>query len=96
MINIYCYNWNFKLSPQGIIDSNCGYHAIKNGNAMLNLLNNSTIDYNNYLNSIKKSNIYSNANHGFTLFKSKRYESTADKKSWNSFKSFLKSSMENK
>ena len=41
-------------------------------------------------------NIYSNANHGFTVFKSKRYESTADKKSWNSFKSFLKSSMENK
>ena len=56
MINIYCYNWNFKLSPQGIIDSNCGYHAIKNGDAMLNLLNSSNIDYNNYLNSIKKSN----------------------------------------
>jgi len=56
MINIYCYNWNLKLSPQGIIDSNCGYHAIKNGNAMLNLLNDSNINYKNYLNSIKKSN----------------------------------------
>ena len=55
MINIYCYNWNLKLSPQGIIDSNCGYHAIKNGNVMLNLLNTSNINYNNYLKSIKKS-----------------------------------------
>ena len=58
MINIYCHNWNLELSPQGLIDSNCGYHAIKNGNTMLNLLNNTKIDYNNYLNCIKKSKYF--------------------------------------
>ena len=55
MINIYCYNWNLKLYPQGLIDSNCGYHAIKNGNSMLKILG-EPLNYNNYINSIKNSN----------------------------------------
>ncbi len=55
MIKIYCYNWNFKLPPQGIIDSTCGYHAIRNGNMMLDLLNSSNLNYKNYANSITKS-----------------------------------------
>tara|TARA_B100000902_G_scaffold396420_1_gene457370 strand:- start:10015 stop:10707 length:693 start_codon:yes stop_codon:yes gene_type:complete len=58
MINIHCYTWNFFLPPQGVIDSTCGYHAIRNGNLMLKLLNNSKIDYNNYIKSIKKSKYF--------------------------------------
>lgn len=54
MINIYCYNWNFKLPPQELLDSNCGYHAIRNGSLMLNILNNknsiSDLKSNNKLN----------------------------------------------
>ena len=38
MVNIYCYTWNLFLAPQGLADSTCGYHAIKNGNYMLKLL----------------------------------------------------------
>ena len=58
MINIYCYTWNLFLPPQGVIDSTCGYHAIRNGNLMLDLLNNSVIDYNNYVSCIKRSHYY--------------------------------------
>lgn len=58
MINIYCYTWNLFLPPEKIIDSTCGYHAIRNGNLMLNLLKNSKINYKNYVNSIKKSNYF--------------------------------------
>lgn len=75
MINIYCHNWNLELSPQGLIDSNCGYHAIKNGNTMLNLLNNTKIDYNNYLNSIKKSkDYYKLKSKDYTEYEIKRYQ----------------------
>ena len=56
MINIYCYTWNLFLPPQGVVDSTCGYHALRNGNLMLKLLNNSQINYKNYVNSIKQSN----------------------------------------
>jgi len=58
MINIYCYTWNLFLPAQGVIDSTCGYHAIRNGNTMLDLLNNSSINYNDYVNSIKKSQYF--------------------------------------
>jgi|SaaInlStandDraft_6_1057023.scaffolds.fasta_scaffold14997_3 hypothetical protein len=58
MINIYCYTWNLFLPPQGVIDSTCGYHAIRNGNLMLNLLNNSKINYNDYVNSIKNTQYF--------------------------------------
>jgi len=58
MINIYCYTWNLFLPPQGVIDSTCGYHAIRNGNLMLDLLNNSKINYNDYVNSIKNTQYF--------------------------------------
>jgi len=54
MINIYCHTWNIYLPPQGIIDGNCGYHAIRNGYMMLKILNNN-IKYNSYIKSIKNS-----------------------------------------
>ena len=34
MVNIYCYTWNLYLPSQGLADSTCGYHAIKNGMRM--------------------------------------------------------------
>lgn len=54
MVNIYCYTWNLYLPSQGLADSTCGYHAIKNGNMMLKLLKEGQFNEKNYINDIKK------------------------------------------
>ena len=58
MVNIYCYTWNLFLPPQGLADSTCGYHAIKNGNIMLKLLKEGKFNESNYINDIKKCSDY--------------------------------------
>ena len=68
MSKINCYTWNLMLPPQGVIESKCGYYAIRNGIIMLNLLNSENINYsssgiygstyNNYIKSIKECNTY--------------------------------------
>jgi len=35
---IKCYNENLKLSPQGLIDANCSYHAVRNASLMVKIL----------------------------------------------------------
>lgn len=54
MVNIYCYTWNLFLAPQGLADSTCGYHALKNGNYMLKLLKNKNYNELNYIQNIQK------------------------------------------
>lgn len=54
MIKIYCYTWNLFLPSQGLADSTCGYHALKNGNLMLKILREGQFNENGYLNKIKK------------------------------------------
>ena len=58
MIQIYCFNWNLNLPPEGIFDSTCGYHALRNGNEMLSILkiNNFKIDE-NYIDKIKSKSV---------------------------------------
>lgn len=53
MIKIYCYTWNLFLPSQGLADSTCGYHALKNGNLMLKILREGQFNENDYLNKIK-------------------------------------------
>ena len=56
MVQIYCYNWNLYLPPEGIFDSTCGYHALRNGNEMLSILN--INDYkidDNYISNLKNN-----------------------------------------
>ena len=60
MVNIYCYTWNLFLAPQGLADSTCGYHAIKNGNYMLKLLKSKNLNEKNYLHNIKKCTNFKN------------------------------------
>ena len=54
MIKIYCYTWNLFLPSQGLADSTCGYHALKNGNLMLKILREGQFNEGNYLEKIKK------------------------------------------
>jgi len=58
MIKLTCHTWNSYLPKQGLFDSTCGYHAIRNGVNMLKILNESKIDQNNYISSIKKTKKY--------------------------------------
>lgn len=58
MINIFCFNWNLELPPQNLIDGTCGHHALRNGDRMLNLLQNNSIDNNNYIDNIKNTKDY--------------------------------------
>lgn len=52
--NIYYYNWNLYLPPEGIFDSTCGYHALRNGSKMLKILNENNFKINeSYINNIK-------------------------------------------
>ena len=58
MVQIYCFNWNLYLPPEGIFDSTCGYHALRNGNEMLNVLykNSYKID-DNYIDKLKNKSV---------------------------------------
>lgn len=58
MIKIYCYTWNLFLPSQGLADSTCGYHALKNGNLMLKILREGQFNENGYLDRIKKCSDY--------------------------------------
>ena len=58
MVNIYCYTWNLFLPPQGLADSTCGYHAIKNGNLMLKILREGDYSEFSYIDDIKKNKNY--------------------------------------
>ena len=53
VLKIHCNTLNLKLTPEGVFDSTCGYHALRNGVKMLNLLDNLDLKINkNYLNKI--------------------------------------------
>jgi hypothetical protein len=58
MIKLTCHTWNSYLPKQGLFDSTCGYHAIRNGISMLKLLNENKIQYKNYVSSIKETKNY--------------------------------------
>lgn len=58
MIKLTCHTWNSFLPKQGLFDSTCGYHALRNGISMLKLLNENKIKPNNYVSSIKKTRNY--------------------------------------
>lgn len=58
MIKLTCHTWNSYLPKQGLFDSTCGYHAIRNGISMLKLLNENKIEYKNYVSSIKETKNY--------------------------------------
>ena len=58
MIKLTCHTWNSFLPKQGLFDSTCGYHAIRNGIRMLKLLNENKIQNKNYVSSIKKTRSY--------------------------------------
>lgn len=55
MVNIKIHNWNLILNNESILDNTCGYHALLNGNFMINMLldNNIKIDQ-YYINNIRK------------------------------------------
>ena len=56
MVQIYCYNWNLYLPPEGIFDSTCGYHALRNGNEMLSILNINDLEIDdNYISNLKNN-----------------------------------------
>tara|TARA_Y100000992_G_C21197853_1_gene458853 strand:+ start:89 stop:775 length:687 start_codon:yes stop_codon:yes gene_type:complete len=53
VLKIHCNTLNIKLPPEGVFDSTCGYHALRNGVKMLKLLDNLDLKINkNYLNKI--------------------------------------------
>lgn len=58
MIKLTCHTWNSYLPKQGLFDSTCGYHAIRNGISMLNLLNENKINDKYYISGIKKTKNY--------------------------------------
>ena len=58
MIKLTCYTWNSYLPKQGLFDSTCGYHALRNGICMLKLLNENKIRSKNYINDIKSTKNY--------------------------------------
>lgn len=73
MFNIKSHNWNLILKNESILDSECGYHALLNGNFMLNILLNNDFKINNkYINNIKKC-IYKSYNFNNKLNELKRF-----------------------
>tara|TARA_A100001015_G_scaffold307635_1_gene403879 strand:+ start:3225 stop:3887 length:663 start_codon:yes stop_codon:yes gene_type:complete len=66
MLNIKIYHWNLFLKKENIFDSDCGYHALINGNMMLNEINKckNSLNNSNYIFNLKQKinniNMYKN------------------------------------
>ena len=70
MIDIYCYTWNLSMPPEGVFDCTCGYHAIRYGTKMLNILNKVNPKINDdYIIKIKKDNLFDDFTSKYSLLK---------------------------
>ena len=70
MIDIYCYTWNLSMPPEGVFDCTCGYHAIRYGTKMLNILNKVNPKINDdYIIKIQKDNLFDDFTSKYSLLK---------------------------